>query len=87
MLNKSLFGEGVFTLHPILDDTECRDAIERAEAVGFEKASIITSRGVKVVEEVRNNDRVIIDDPELAAMLWQWDPLESTCRHASLSIL
>jgi hypothetical protein len=71
MINKSLYGEGVFTLHPILDYRECQALIGRAEAVGFEMASIITARGAQVVEEVRNNDRVIIDDEALAAALWE----------------
>lgn len=71
MLHKTLHGEGVFTLHPVLDHSECQALIERAEGIGFDKASIITARGAQVVEEVRNNDRVILDDEALAHDLWR----------------
>src|SRR5262249_24203805 len=41
----------------------------RAESSGFETAAINTSNGPRVDTNTRNNDRVIIDDIELAREL------------------
>lgn len=44
--------------------------IERAEAIGFDAASVRTRTGPKMMTNVRNNDRVNLADPELAATMW-----------------
>ena len=43
----------------------------------------LVGHGIKSVPDVVQFDRGSTDRPALV----QWDPLESTCRHASLSIL
>lgn len=48
----------------------CNEMIAKAHEIGFEKATISTERGVEAVPDIRNNDRVIFDDPALAAALW-----------------
>lgn len=63
-------GEGVITLHPVLTPEECQQLIQRAENHGFHRATIVTAQGQVEKEEVRNNHRVIADDPELATFLW-----------------
>ena len=60
----------IFTLPEVLDPRECEAMILRAETGGFEVAPINAAGGVRVVRETRNNDRVMIDDEELAARLW-----------------
>lgn len=63
--------EDVFLLRTFLDSSECQGWIARSELAGYEKAKITGVRGEVVVEAVRNNDRLIWDDPELASAWWQ----------------
>jgi len=49
---------------------ECAAAIAASEAAGFEEALVTTGRGMVMNKEVRNNDRRIFDDPQLAATLF-----------------
>lgn len=48
------------------NEAECRQLIKRIESLGPEVATINTFRGVEVDRDVRNNDRVMIDDVDLA---------------------
>lgn len=61
----------VFTVADFLTREECRRFIAQAEAAGFGDAPINSALGVQVVKEVRNNERVILDDAELATQLWE----------------
>jgi prolyl 4-hydroxylase len=62
--------KGIFTVEGFLDPPQCAAMIRRIEAKGFEQASISTSAGTQLEQETRNNDRVIMDDPNLANELW-----------------
>lgn len=53
----------------VLEPAECAEHIARAEAIGFEPAPITTHRGPLMAPEVRNNTRVMVDDPEAASAL------------------
>lgn len=44
--------------------------INSAEAQGFDAATINAWDGPRLDAEVRNNDRVIVDDPMLAERIW-----------------
>ena len=61
------FDERIWTVSSILNETECRDLIDRAEAEGFEAAVVRTSGGPQMLTNVRNNDRLVFDDLEMAA--------------------
>lgn len=61
---------GIVCIRNVLSTTECDALIARAEAVGFEPATINTRSGAKRDEQTRDNDRVIMDDAELASDLW-----------------
>jgi len=61
----------VFTLDAVLSPEECQKMIDYAEAKGFEVATINTTGGPRVNMQTRNNDRVILDDEELARDLWR----------------
>ena len=63
--------EDIFAVSEFFTPEECAAAIERAEAAGFYAAPINTRYGAQVREDIRNNSRVIIDDPQLAAHLWE----------------
>ncbi len=48
----------------------CDQIIARADDIGFDEATITTEHGTSVTQEIRNNDRVIFDDVNLAKLLW-----------------
>jgi predicted 2-oxoglutarate/Fe(II)-dependent dioxygenase YbiX len=61
-------------LHDFLFSQTCRQLIDDTESIGFEEAKILHD-GVEVsAPNIRNNDRVIIDNEVLASQ-W-WDCLE-----------
>ena len=63
--------DNVATIAGFLSAAECDDYIRLGEATGFEEAPITTSWGMIMMKDVRNNDRVMIDDPARALALYQ----------------
>lgn len=63
--------KGVFTIDNFFTEEECKYWIEQSEAIGYEEATITTSRGQVMKKSVRNNERVIFDNHELAEKLWE----------------
>lgn len=61
----------IFTIADILSPAECNEYISLTENIGYTPASITTSRGFQMRPDIRNNDRVILDDPIRASSLWQ----------------
>jgi predicted 2-oxoglutarate/Fe(II)-dependent dioxygenase YbiX len=61
----------VVTVSELLSRAECDELVAVAEAVGFEGAPLTTGRGFVHSPEIRNNTRVMLDDPERAADLWE----------------
>jgi prolyl 4-hydroxylase len=61
----------VYVIHDFLSQDECGDLIRIAESIGFGEAPITTKRGPVMRKDVRNNSRVMIDDPDLADQLWR----------------
>jgi prolyl 4-hydroxylase len=61
----------IFTIDDFWTQQECEDLISKSEAIGYEPATIETEKGQKVVEAVRNNNRVIYTDSFLANNLWR----------------
>lgn len=62
--------EGIYTLPDVLTPDECQELIALTEAKGYEAAPITTASGFVLRPEIRNNSRVIIDDPAQADLLW-----------------
>lgn len=60
----------IFTLEGILTHDECDSLIERIEREGPKTAPINTRSGTRVKVDVRNNERVMFDDPGLANKLF-----------------
>lgn len=54
-----------------LTKQECAEMIAKVEAIGFEDAYIISNGKPVLAKEIRNNQRVIIDDMALAENLWE----------------
>lgn len=67
----SILGDAVFTVRDFCTPDECAELLRLAGGIGFEPAPITTPRGFVMAPEVRNNTRVILDDPDRAARLWQ----------------
>lgn len=62
---------GVYLLRDLMTPRECKRLIAAAEAIGFTHAGLaIGDDTYRVNLAVRNNLRVVIDAPELAAALW-----------------
>jgi predicted 2-oxoglutarate/Fe(II)-dependent dioxygenase YbiX len=61
----------IWTLSGVLTPDECRQLIERGEALGFDTAAVRMREGAQMMPSLRNNDRAAMDDPALAALLWE----------------
>jgi predicted 2-oxoglutarate/Fe(II)-dependent dioxygenase YbiX len=71
MTKKNLLGNEIFTLDNILSPKECAEYITLTENIGYTDAPITTIRGFEIRPDIRNNQRVILDDQERAFALWQ----------------
>ena len=70
-MKKQSVRDGAFTVEGVLKLQECADLIASAERHGFQTATVNTRHGAEIDEGLRNNGRVILDDPELAEKLWR----------------
>jgi prolyl 4-hydroxylase len=61
----------IFAVSGLFSAAECQEFIRRAEGVGFGDAPINSAFGQVVAKEIRNNTRVMIDDSDLAAHVWE----------------
>jgi hypothetical protein len=71
MRKQLLDNEDVFLIQDFLSPQECDRFIARAEQTGFEEAPVSTAGGAVMLKSVRDNSRVMIDDPALAAQLFE----------------
>lgn len=60
----------VWTIPDVMSAPECREAIARIEQLGPAAAPVSTPRGMEMMPDVRNNERVMFDDVALAARLF-----------------
>jgi len=60
----------IYTIDNFWSTEQCNQYIALAEDIGFEPATINTDFGVRRIEHVRNNNRVIYKDDALANTLW-----------------
>lgn len=60
----------IFTVSQFFSPEECEAQIQLAEAIGFEEAPVSTASGPRMLKDLRNNTRVMIDDLERASDLW-----------------
>jgi catechol 2,3-dioxygenase-like lactoylglutathione lyase family enzyme len=59
------------TVDGFLSAAECDAYIRWGETIGFDEATVTTPRGLVTMKHVRNNDRVMVDDPERARALYE----------------
>ena len=65
-----LNGRKLFVIPQFLTPEECATFIERGEQLGYADAPVNTSFGPLVRKDVRDNQRLLLDDPELASAWW-----------------
>jgi hypothetical protein len=65
-----LTGPDLFVVHDFLSPAECDRLIVHSEQLGYTDAPISTMAGFLMRKDVRDNLRVMVDDPELAAQWW-----------------
>jgi prolyl 4-hydroxylase len=70
-MEKISHGAGLFTLKEFLTPQECAVYIGGSEQTGYEEAAIQTANGAEIAREIRNNDRIVFDDPALAKTLFE----------------
>jgi prolyl 4-hydroxylase len=63
--------ETIWTVDEVFFAEECAEMIREFERLGFEEALVTTRAGMVMNKAVRNNDRIILDDPKRAAALWE----------------
>jgi predicted 2-oxoglutarate/Fe(II)-dependent dioxygenase YbiX len=70
MRKELLDGEQVFVIHEFLTPEECAEFIRVTEDKGYGAAPITTAGGFVLAPEVRNNERVMLDNFDWATKLW-----------------
>src|SRR5262245_57722590 len=68
---EQLQNDDIFVVHDFLSPEECDRFIALSEQAGYGDAPITTSQGFVMRKDIRDNDRVMIDDPTLAGELWR----------------
>ncbi len=71
MLEYQWINEDISTVAEFFTPDECDAYIQLAESRGFSIAPISTAFGPQIHLAIRNNTRVMIDDPERAEQFWQ----------------
>lgn len=62
----------IFVMEDFLSAAECEDLINKADKIGFEEAKVQVGEGKQsMMKNVRNNERILYPDPQLAADLWE----------------
>lgn len=62
--------KNIFTIKDFLSTEECDRLIRFSETAGFQAAVVETEKGAKLIPELRNNERLLCKDEELAQKLW-----------------
>jgi hypothetical protein len=63
--------QDIGTIATFLSPAECKAYVRLSETVGYEDAPVSTAEGMVMLKDLRNNDRVMLDDVARAADLWQ----------------
>jgi 2OG-Fe(II) oxygenase superfamily len=66
---ESLDGDLIFVIRDFTTPLECDAFIAKSEKIGYEEATINTAAGVVMDKDIRDNSRLVQDDPEMAARL------------------
>lgn len=71
MLKNDIVPDRIFTISNVLSPEECAEYITLTENIGYTPAGLTVGQDrYEMNPQVRNNDRVILDDEERAEELW-----------------
>jgi predicted 2-oxoglutarate/Fe(II)-dependent dioxygenase YbiX len=87
MERENINGNRVFVIRHFLTPEECDRHIAVSEAAGYADAPITTSRGFVMMKHIRDNTRVMADDPELAAEWFERARPFLPARHGNWELL
>ena len=71
MREEQWLNDSVFTVSEFLTQEECQKQISISEDVGFEEALLTSPTGTVRIKSLRNNDRVMFKNQEIADWLWE----------------
>ena len=71
MEKRQLDGDQVSLIRGFLTHEECAAFVAMSEHAGYEEATITTASGFVMAKEIRNNARLIVDNPSLAHQWWE----------------
>jgi len=66
----NLLSNQVWLIEDFLPAEKCNEFIHQSEAKGYEAAKVQTETGPRIVDHIRNNNRVLYKDFNLARELW-----------------
>ncbi|MBX2842294.1 MAG: 2OG-Fe(II) oxygenase [Flammeovirgaceae bacterium] len=61
----------IWTIDRFLEVEACQNLISLSEEIGYEEAKVSLPEGAKMMKGLRNNDRLLFEDEELANRLWE----------------
>jgi len=71
MPTRKFLAKNVGVVREFLTPEECEAYIQFSEEQGYEEAAVTTEDGMVMMKDLRNNDRVIVDDENRADALWK----------------
>jgi len=70
-MKKNVLSKNIFTVDDFWTKDQCSTFIERSEEIGYLPATVQTENGPRLLDFVRNNNRVMFKNVGLAETLWQ----------------
>ena len=64
------YNEHILVINEFWSTKVCDEFILKSEKIGYEPAMVQTGNGQKIVESVRNNQRILFTDQKLADEIW-----------------
>ena len=71
MHSEPIYGSRIWAIYDFFTPEECAAQIAFSEGEGYEEAPISTYHGPRIAKEICDNMRVMLDDPETAAKLFE----------------
>lgn len=70
-MNVQYLSPSVWTIDNFLSIKECEQLIEFSEHRGYESAKVSLPEGAQLLTGIRNNERILYEDADLAQTYWQ----------------
>lgn len=70
-MKTTTLSKDIFLIDQFWSTSKCDEFISKSESKGYEAATVQTETGPRVVDHIRNNNRVLYKDFALAEQLWK----------------